>query len=236
MTPPNSQPLDEAPAHRRRCRPLSRVTGRVRRRRKFWTYGAALGREEHAARLYWRLVSRVEPERASALRRDADHTFRRCSRDAVLGPHHPPRADELVRMTEATLVAPHAPPRHRRGVRPPRCCAPARVRGPSSELAACPSSVARCAGPSVRSRPRTRRGAPTHASSGGRSPSRSAPTAPSAAARMCTGRRQGGGHRRQPAVADQLGRPPSKGLGLAPARAAARTPDQGPLTPAPGTE
>jgi hypothetical protein len=38
----------------------------------------------------------VGGERASALRRDADHTFGRCSRDGVLGPHHPPRADELL--------------------------------------------------------------------------------------------------------------------------------------------
>jgi hypothetical protein len=29
-------------------------------RRKFWAYGAALEREEHAARVYGRLVSRLE--------------------------------------------------------------------------------------------------------------------------------------------------------------------------------
>jgi hypothetical protein len=45
--------------------------------RKFWAYRAALEREEHAARVYGRLVGPVGGEGASALRRNADHTFGR---------------------------------------------------------------------------------------------------------------------------------------------------------------
>jgi hypothetical protein len=63
--------------------------------RTFWTYRAALEREEHAARVYERLVIRLEAaarERAETRRRS--HLGRR-SRDGVLGSHHRPRADEL---------------------------------------------------------------------------------------------------------------------------------------------
>jgi hypothetical protein len=61
--------------------------------RKFWAYRAALYREEHAARVYGRLVSRLEAET-----RERAETRRRFTPSAValvtgvFGPHHPPRA------------------------------------------------------------------------------------------------------------------------------------------------
>src|SRR3954451_20963279 len=44
---------------------------------------------------------------APALRRDPDPPFGRCSRDGILGPQHPPRADELSCGPQRRLAAGH---------------------------------------------------------------------------------------------------------------------------------